>query len=80
MLCGALSIMSGVDYILSRSPHPSQAFNLKIGSDCKSVIYSLWNASLVIALSAHLHQVAREIGLLRDRWSAIIKPIKMAAH
>lgn len=77
-LCGPLSIMSGVDYVFLRSPHPSQAFNLKIGSDCKSVLHSLWNASLVTTLSTYLHQVAEEIGLLRDRWLAIVKPIKIA--
>ena len=79
-LCGTLLIMSGVDYILWRSLYPSQAFNLKIGSDCKSVLNSLYNTSPVITLSTYLHQVVQEIGLLRDMWLAIIKPIKIVAH
>ena len=64
-LCGALSIWKGIDHILSRYPHLSMAFAIKIGSNYQSVIYSLWNTSLVITLNTYLHQIVREISIIR---------------
>ena len=40
-LCGVLSIMVGIDSILSRYPHPSTVFETEIRSDCQLVIHSL---------------------------------------
>ena len=79
-LCGALSVMNGIDFILSCFPYPSKAFDLKIRSDYQSVLHSLWNTSLVIILNAHLHQVVREIGLIREKWSVNIMSIKIVAY
>ena len=40
-LCRALSVMNGIDFVLSLFPYLSKAFYLKIGSDCQLVLHSL---------------------------------------
>ena len=54
-LCGALSIMTCIDSILTRYPHPNIEFIVRIGSDCSSVLDTLWISSPVITMSKHLH-------------------------
>jgi hypothetical protein len=54
-LCSALSVIVGIDSILSRYPYISTTFETEIGSDCQLVIYSLWNTSPVIMLNTDLH-------------------------
>ena len=72
--------MVSIDTILSLSPHLRVPLETSIRSDCQSIIDTLLNISPVIMLNKHLHQIVREIGLLRDKWQVKIKPIKVKAH
>ena len=40
-LCGALSVIKRIDFVLSHFPHPSKAFDLRIRSNCQLVLHSL---------------------------------------
>ena len=79
-LCGALSIYKEIDHILLKYPYLSMAFAIKIGSNCQSVIYSLWNTSSVITLNTYLYQIVREISIIRDKLLAKIVAVKIVVY
>ena len=66
-LCGALSIMKCIDSVLARYPYPDTEFTVRIGSNCSSVLDTLWISSPVITMLRHLYQVVREIFLIKRR-------------
>ena len=66
-LCTVLSIIVCIDSILSRYPHPTTAIIIEIGSDCSNILDSLRISIPIISMNKHLHQVIREIHLIKIR-------------
>ena len=54
-LYGALSIMKYIDSVLVRYPHSDTEFTMGIGSNCSSVLDTLWISSPVIIMSRYLY-------------------------
>ena len=66
-LYGVLSIIVCIDSILSRYPHFSTIIIIEIGSDCSNILDSLQISIPIISMNKHLHQVIREIHLIKTR-------------
>ena len=79
-LAGVLSFMEAIDYILSTHPHPSKSFVVEIESDYLSVLKVLWNNKQIFSSSQYLHQIVREIYLLKMKWKIEFQPFKIEAH
>ena len=69
-----------IDSILMRYPHPNIEFIVRIGSDCSSVLDTLWISSPVITILRYLHQVIREIFLIKRRQKTKIIRSKIWAY
>jgi len=69
-----------IDSILSRYPHPTTTIIIEIGSDYSNILDSLRISIPIISMNKHLHQVIREIHLIKTRWSIRIKLNKIIAH
>ena len=62
---GILSFLVAVDYLLLTHSYPSQSIEIETRLDCMSALRILWKSKIIFSTSQHLHQVAREIYLLK---------------
>ena len=62
-----LSFISTVDLILLIYPYPSIAIEIGVGSDCLLELHNLWSNKTIFLMSQYMHQVVKEIYLIKDK-------------
>ena len=62
-----LSIMTAIDIILLIYPYPSTLIKKEIGTDYLDIIHNLWNIKIIFSIAQHIHQIIREIYLIKSK-------------
>ena len=65
-ICGALTIIIIIDYVLIRFPNIILEMDITISLDCQSALDNLWNILLIVISAKHLHQIVREIKIIQS--------------
>ena len=66
-LCRVLSFLVSIDYILSKYSHVSSTKTFGISSNYQAVFNNLGRVKNIISLTTYLHQIVREITLIREK-------------